>query len=426
MKLTSVHNIRHLISKLHPPLPASPRESKQLESILRSSFKKRLDEAHPAPQVNHDVDVPIVSPQPARSESAEATNIHLQSVLGHPSLGRRTLTATRESSFLSGLLEAWDEAVLQNKLDLPSIVKYVKAHQSHVRTSPENASQLATRIKNWFATTSNTQREKFLAEADLIRRIMPMMYLAKMEEEVWGWLRLLYSGQLRVNNPDSRYNLQSESWLRVEDTFICRMMEQSLRANDCSGAAQQYIQACIYRTQTGRRYQLQSGVSAWAPTLKLPYAALQRSWRVLSTAIVRQRYSHGMSSTLYDQMMGWRPAAEYHWFDDSFLHLYRPSAPSAKLLSQLIQKPKWITTFARFLEQRASNNLKYHLLMSVFDAAELELEAGRPVSAKAFLKFAEDQFHEFVSFEKEASPAESVRSGREQVTHISMPQLEFG
>ena len=80
MKSEVTHTLKSLTSKLHGPLPLTPRGSQQLLSHLNASFKEQFDRQHLA----------------ASPSTEDHANLHLQSILKHPLFDAKP--RTRETS----------------------------------------------------------------------------------------------------------------------------------------------------------------------------------------------------------------------------------------------------------------------------------------------------------------------------------------
>ncbi len=101
MKVSAVLALRALASKIHPPLPLTPRESQQLLSLLTTSFREQLNREHPSSRADDGGETPhnpVPAPQgksiklrpsigassSARASSYGSTDRHFQSILKNP------------------------------------------------------------------------------------------------------------------------------------------------------------------------------------------------------------------------------------------------------------------------------------------------------------------------------------------------------
>jgi hypothetical protein len=97
------HSFKAWASKLHQQLPLSQRESQRLLTLLTTSFRRRLDEAHPrsAAVDGNDAQPKLSPPQHldhrALHSSAAAADSHLAAILTSPLLSRGTSTVNKAS-----------------------------------------------------------------------------------------------------------------------------------------------------------------------------------------------------------------------------------------------------------------------------------------------------------------------------------------
>ena len=90
-----MQSLKSLVSKLHPQLPLSPKESQRLLTALTSSFRKQLDEAHPRQAQDEDVRPKLDRMGPVNpgyhglhTSSVSFADKHLASVLTNPLLAK--------------------------------------------------------------------------------------------------------------------------------------------------------------------------------------------------------------------------------------------------------------------------------------------------------------------------------------------------
>lgn len=102
------HGIASWISKLHPQLPLSPKESQRLLTALTTSFRRQLDQSHPHPS-NGKESKP--TPKPVGPSKASVPNVqtssfhsadkHLASVLANPLLAKSSSAPKPKHDFNS-------------------------------------------------------------------------------------------------------------------------------------------------------------------------------------------------------------------------------------------------------------------------------------------------------------------------------------
>ena len=426
MRLSTILQVRNLIARLHPLRPGPPRESQTLAALLKDSFNQRLDETHPPVRERESVEN-AASHEAYRASStslpAQATESHLQSLLSHPLL--QPISSHLSSSVDQELLARWDRTLVSDQLNIEAVRENLHEYQSLVHEKGLIATSLCRRLIAWFSTSSIEVQEQALTDKGLVNLMVPLLYHAKSEITAWDWLRLLYSGELSRGNPNSQFDIRSALWLNNEDRFVAAMVRESLRRNDLETAAKEFVEACVYRSQSGR------ASTSWEESLErgsLPYQPLSWTWKPLSSAILAKGQSHGISSSLYDQLMLFAvPTRVVSWIDHAFLELYHPSHPRTSMLVQKVASPRWTSIFTVW-KDRCSPRMQKSFVRSILDAAQMELDADRVPSAKSLLYFAEQQFPTFVSHQKTEVLSQRIDHARSEITigHPYALQLAAG
>lgn len=404
MKLTSALAVRRLIANLHPPLPPTSRESQQLLALLQASFKRQLDEAHPPPLDGNAAAAPLSGP----NQAAAATNYHLQSVLHHPLLEQRATAGPSNAAAM------FDAARLSDNVDFKLIERCVRMQQNASKAGASAASagpqNLGHKISSWLTSTNGAVREAFLSNYRLMDIVVPMMYSSGLEEVVWEWLRMLYEGDLGSNNPNSRFNPTSHSWLKIEDRLISLMVRESIRRNDMATAVHEYIQACHFRFES--RPTSQSSQTAPVSQQQPPLSA---TWRQLTSALLRRRSSRGIPASLYDQLLRFTvPLNLGQSIDRPFLLLYHPSSPTAEPLRQALRNPEYAQDLMSWVDG-ATERLQKAILTSILDGAQLSVDQSLPRTARSLLEFAEDNFSTWISPRTEEDPAARIELARQEI-----------
>ena len=415
MRLSTILQVRNLLARLHPLRSGPPRESQTLSALLKNSFNQRLDETHP-PVRDRESAAGTTSREPyhasSTSLSAQATENHLQSLLSHPLLQQASPHVS--SSVNQELLTRWDRTLVSDQLDIEAVTQSLYEYQKKLfQEKRPIATSLCHRLIAWFSTSSTDVQEQALTDKGLVNLMVPLLYHAKSENTAWDWLRLLYSGELSRGNPNSQFDMRSALWLNNEDRFVAAMVRESLRRNDLETAAKEFVEACVYRSQSGR------ASTSWEESREhgsLPYQPLSWTWKPLSSAILTKAQSHGISSSLYDQLMLFAvPTQVVSWIDHAFLELYHPSRPSTSMLVEKVASPRWTSSFALW-KDRCPPRMQKSLVRSILDAAQIELDAGSIPAAKSLLYFAEQQFPTLVSHQKNEVLSQRIDHARSEIT----------
>lgn len=340
MKTSPSHLVRNFLKAIHPPLPpTTARDTKKLVGVLESAFQKHLDEIHPSPQTlsSHATSHESNSiPDPAH-QATRATHIHLASLLAHPLLQKQpvspdtpeSLTATAVSEFSNvGSWKAYDFALVQRCCRL-----YLNGLKRKEKVPP--ARRLGPRLLSWYTHMSTGEKYSFLADTEVLPRVVPVLYADDLEAEVWDMLRTLYerpsvSTVFSKANPSVVEQSRVSLYQRAEDNLISLMIYQATFRTSIVAAAQQYVQACKYyesRLPSGERQSIKLG----------------RSWNRLAQAVLDSRGKHNLSPELFDEVASFGSKCSRPWnWSPSFLQLYHPTRPSDEPLVPLLDAENFL------------------------------------------------------------------------------------
>ncbi|KAK8192728.1 hypothetical protein M8818_007900 [Zalaria obscura] len=197
MKTSAVQAFRNIVSKIHPQVGLTERESQRLLNALTSSFKDQLDEKHPDVSTSRK---PLPSaitqlPQPPTS----STERHLASVLTNPLLAS---VPTRRSSAISQLqtgqvhpVKVFEECVSSGSATVEIAILCLEAFLKSLAT--KTAQEYQHQIKEMAAGARtlrwmwSTDLEKILHRADRARLFdYLVLFLVKenRDEAVWELL----------------------------------------------------------------------------------------------------------------------------------------------------------------------------------------------------------------------------------------------
>lgn len=417
MRLSSSLYIRKLLASIHPPIsPRSPRESKQLLTVLESAFQRRLDETHPSPKTAagglDKSDGSETIPDPAQRVT-QSTHSHLDTILGHPLFKQQSLTFLQTHGLANDAIKTFDETLLKEGLDLDLVqscaLQYLQGRQKRGKSHSKDEG-FAPRLARWFNAMPGPEKRELLLNEKYLEPLVSVMYADGHERDVWQWLQVLY--ERSFNNyifiPTDDLAPGASAYLRAEDRLVSLMIRETARRGRLQEAVQLYTQAYEYRLQSGT-----SALSAGSPTPE----PLQRSWRQVAGAILLQVKSrtNGLPAPLYHTLMKYSLSIEYSPFDPAILLVYHPAFPTAGLFLQKLRDASFLEQLAKW--QKSPNKfVRRTLLVSVLDAAELSLTQGHTRDAKEFLEFAERTYPEFLrSYEEEANTAERLQLARQEI-----------
>ena len=413
MRVTTALLIRNLISKLHPPSAATPRESQQLLRLLGSSLQKQLDDAHPVPQrsqdVGKDVDqIPI--------ETARATSLHLDSILHHPLLeAHGLLTASSQQSTRDPVL-GFEAALKGGTLDLVKLRRFAALYGAGLKHKQGKISNgIGPLIAAWFNAADLTMKVEFITgDEQAISEVIPVMFEDGMEEVVWTWLSMLYQ---RSWPSSADYQPSRGRLLHAEDSFVSYMMRGSIQRGAFQDAAQQYIQARDYR-------QARDGDRA---------SSLLSAWRRISSAILARRDKHNMDSTIFSQLLEGEASVVTIPFTSSnnacligpeHLHLYHPTRPTASPLDGALHNSQYFQAWSAW-NKMTGQGWRCRFLATFLDAAQLSLDQDMSRQAMFFLEFAQTHYPELLPPKHPAQPRDWLAEAQRRLA-ASLPREAVG
>lgn len=184
-----VRGLKSLVSKLHPQLPLSSKESQRLLTALTTSFRKQLDQAHPSQPVSEDNKptalshgLPKSGAKQLHSSSASFADKHLASVLTSPLLSKvgDTLKPDRDLELA--------KAELQSNPSKDPILLLEEYHQKGAATVPL-ALLCLEKVEQSLSTLPDYKREAAIREDNTGKRVL-----------LWLWKSKLYEGDEFVEN----------------------------------------------------------------------------------------------------------------------------------------------------------------------------------------------------------------------------------
>jgi len=186
--------------KIHPPLPLSPRESKQLLNLLTTSFRYHLDKAHgfrteldkTTGRFNAYNTVKERRRSQSDSDIKPPTDSYLISVLTNP-----LFNAGAGSSFASNdamsIFQRGEARGLMNihyaKLCL--IAKKKAIIQSPILTIRQGMKESGAglQVLRWLVASGSTESNEFLGDNKFADILMEFMVAEELQEAAWKWIK---------------------------------------------------------------------------------------------------------------------------------------------------------------------------------------------------------------------------------------------
>lgn len=193
MKASSTLSWRYLVSKINPQLPLNPRESQKLLSLLKTSFRQQLDREHPV----------------ALSDSRNATDHHLQSILENPLFDAPTKGSLSSSNQRNGsqlgqiheLLERpmvyFKEHVVAGTASLDTAKLCLTAQYEKLSVSgpvaSTKSSETGSIILSWMWSSGIAESKSFLNDKRFLSLLIPFLVIEGHGHLIWRWVMQLQS-----------------------------------------------------------------------------------------------------------------------------------------------------------------------------------------------------------------------------------------
>lgn len=216
MKSTPIFNFKSWTSKIHPPLPRTPRQSEQLHALLTSSFRRQLDRQFPPVQPAASSDSTTRSgPSDAQQHSpphssAHSADRHMRTILDHPLFNlapSKNLSSTDIRSadakpdgnrrLVEEPMALFDELVALGTADHHTVQQCLNAQLALIGASPEESirdrmrqSGAGSRAVAWFWAADSESRKQLFRCRRTIASLMKFMVAENLQRVVVTWLRL--------------------------------------------------------------------------------------------------------------------------------------------------------------------------------------------------------------------------------------------
>lgn len=222
----------HMLKHLHQPLPLNPRESKQLLTLLTTSFRKHLDSEHGDFKADHGNAsmgrgaLPAEKPHRRRSlpDSWKVpTDSHLHSVLTNPLFAYKDSKSDLQSQ--KDPLHLFDLAVSRGMMNITSAraileVKSLEIIRSSVRNVRDGMRESGAGLKvlKWLTSCGLANDLAFLQDERFAEILIQFMVAEGLQEVVWVWV-----GKSLKKLPDMRA-LQGKQLFQARRTITSPLM----------------------------------------------------------------------------------------------------------------------------------------------------------------------------------------------------------
>lgn len=210
-----VQSLKSLASKLHPQLPLSPKESQRLLTALTSSFRQKLDEAHPRQAHDEDTGLKVApgSSLKAGNHALHTSSVafadrHLTSVLTNPLLtksggakkptlnletAKRELEQSSDRDPISLLEEYHQEGAATLSIANICLRKFRESLLSlsaDDRLAKVEKHCAGKRSLQWLWESELFQTDEFVDDRKFMTVLVKMVLEEKLEHFLWAWLEL--------------------------------------------------------------------------------------------------------------------------------------------------------------------------------------------------------------------------------------------
>lgn len=269
MKGTSIFNFRSW-SRIHPPLPRTPRESQQLLNALTSSFRRQLDHEYPSTS-SSDREKPVPGDRSRGNpdSSVHATDRHLRAILDNPLFrvvpSKPSSPALRRDPSGMGSIEqqrlakepmvVFDELVASGSVTVSDLRNCLKSQlllaSPHTGTGFVKAmkdSKAGTKVVTWwFASDSETRKILFKSRASTAS-LLKFMVAEGLQETVVVWLKMLAKHDIGGRRGRLPENIAHQVFSNL---LVDLISAETQYGGGLASAMRYYIQTCEAYLTTG-------------------------------------------------------------------------------------------------------------------------------------------------------------------------------
>ncbi|OJJ51547.1 hypothetical protein ASPZODRAFT_415560 [Penicilliopsis zonata CBS 506.65] len=215
MKKTSIFGF-NAWSKIHPPLPRTPRESQQLLNALTSSFRRQLDREYPQPNASEEAVPTTTTTTTTTNSSTHATEKHLRSILENPLFrvapqvdhaGHRG-GADPQKRLAEEPMAVFDELVASGSVTKQAMCNCLKSQLILASLRPQNLgvseamskSKAASKVVEWFWASDSGSRKMLFKSRSTTSTLLKFMAAEGLQETVAAWLKMIVTRDLGGSN----------------------------------------------------------------------------------------------------------------------------------------------------------------------------------------------------------------------------------
>ncbi|CEL07199.1 hypothetical protein ASPCAL10362 [Aspergillus calidoustus] len=322
-------------SKIHLPLPRTPRQSEQLLTSLTSSFRRELDREHPTSVDNHASNGLPSSVKEHSHSSAHATDQHLRNILENPLFSvtppRSVASPHDDPRLAKEPMVVFDESVASGSATIHTVglclswqMLLASPHKGEDFVKALKDSRAGSRVVSWWHMSNSsakmalfryvkpeTRKAPLMAESGKVLVDLTKFMVAEgLHDTILDWLRMLQHSNIGDQRVDhafaiSAFNRLLGSFLKAE--ILC--------GGGIESALHYYITASESDTTLDRK-QLLTG-----PGMFLCTSTLRETAKDMISPQLYERYASIMLSVLLPET-----------FNRAVVLLCHPTQPNAKPL----------------------------------------------------------------------------------------------
>lgn len=208
MKKSAILELKQAWSKIHPPLPRTPRESRVLLNALTSSFRRQLDQEYPASQPspsdrartdtknNHDKKRQSMKPDSA----VHMADKHFMNILENPlfrvSPSKQWPAGITRDKVLKEPMVVFDELVASGLLSRETILECLRCQNLLSIAAKENrvesmrASRAGSKFMSWWYSIDTRQRYSTLLWSNVNAYVAKFLVAEGLQDTVMLWWRM--------------------------------------------------------------------------------------------------------------------------------------------------------------------------------------------------------------------------------------------
>ncbi|KAI1335028.1 hypothetical protein F5Y15DRAFT_259596 [Xylariaceae sp. FL0016] len=332
---------RGFLPQIHHPLPLNSRESRQLLDSITASFRKNLDQEHPW---RHD-DTASVSPSNTQktlspsNHKERATDRHLRAILLNPLFSHKD--DTKPARPLTGApshspFNVFDHAVSKGLMTPRRAAGFLAAVRAQITSEMAQdhsinilehmaRSGAALQVIQWLRASGLENNLNFLADAALVKNLVPFIYAEGLEDVIWNWI-----AQISMRLPE--LELQAIPG-KVDAKSVQFLLKTIWEANIATGETEKLSLEPSYAAiaKTSTMLPVKNAITA-RPLLEW--------WSYLSwTSTVRHEKLISPSAPLFDAFLQvGEPYRMKRNIDFAHLELHHPSHPTHTAAVEYIRR----------------------------------------------------------------------------------------